>query len=392
MPVDWYAPQARIQVAEKGRTPFFVAQDRIMRVSYSEPHRGATEMAATLNNSDGELWYVEPYLRKGSKINLEFGYPERMRGPIPLVSMGLPSGGDELEIKARCKADSASDKVKLRTWTNVAVTEVVEQLANERGYFGANVLIDFDFEKRESISQYRQTDHEFLHWLADLTGRAFWVDEDGWHFEIPDKDKEPTAILRHVAGAFGPGVIESFRAPKIRKRTLRKLKLTARDPLRGKTIEHEIDVTDSSLPVLSGDPIASTDEDTEASDRGVSYSDAALYNEAIGRMREEKLGAVRMELTVHGDPFVRKGKRVLVTDLHEMLDGLWFTRDVKHEISDGYYTSVTLGREGHAKRKRKTPGQEKPVESEWQRIAKYGRAAYTTASRGVKGAVKEYIP
>lgn len=353
MPVDWYAPQARIQIAEKGRTPFYIAQDRIMRVSYSEPHRGATEMAATLDNSDGELWYVEPYLRKGSNVNLEFGYPGRMRGPIPLVSMGLPSGGNELEIKARCKADSASDKIKLRTWLNVTVAEVVKELANERGYSGRELHIDPDPEKRESVSQYRQTDHEFLHWLADLTGRTFWVDEDGWHFEVADKDDQPTAVLRHMAGAFGPGIIESYRAPKIKKRTLRKLKLESYDPLRRKTISREIEITDTSLPILSGDPIASTDADSEGFDRAMSYSDTALYNEIIGRMREMKLSAVLLELTVHGDPYIRKGKRALVTDLHEMLDGLWFTREVKHEISDGYGASVTLGREGHAKRKRR---------------------------------------
>jgi len=353
MPVDWFAPQARIQVAEREREPFYVPQDRIMRVSYREPHRGSTEMAATLDNSDGELWFLEPYLRKGSKFNLEFGYPGRMRGPIPLVSTGYPSGSWELEVKARCKADSGSDKIVSRRWSNVAVTEVVEELANERGFSGRVVFIDSDPEKRESVVQANETDHEFLHRLADMTGRRYWVDEDGWHFEIADKDTEPVATLRHVAGAFGPGTFEDYTVAKIRTRVPRKLTLRARDPLKRKTVEHIVEITDSTLPVLSGDPISDADEDTEAVDRATEYTDASVLNEARGRMREMKLAAVQMEVSSHGDPFIRKGKRVLVVDLHEMLDGLWHTREVMHEIGDGYGTRVTLSREGHAKRKRR---------------------------------------
>lgn len=350
---DLMAPQVTLDVTQKGKPELPIDRDRIMSATLDEKHRGSSELTIQLDNSDGLMWRVEPLLVKGSTLKFSFGYPNKMRGPIEFKNSGTPSGAHTLEVKALIKSHrKGSDEwYRTRSWENLAFTEVVERLAAEMGFTGGEVDIDFDFEKHEFVSQRNETDLEFLHRIADISDRMFWIDESGFHFKIPAADTTPSVTFRKVRNVIDPGVIVDYSLPKTPKRVPRKIKLLGRDPFKRKTVSQTIDMEDKNLPNLCDNPIVDDQEAVYVA-RTFSPTDAATEAEARRLMREAKLKAVRMELVVFGEPFARPGVVSLVRRISDPLDGKWYIWDVEHSLSPGdYYTRLLLGREGFAKKK-----------------------------------------
>jgi phage protein D len=357
MAIDLLTPQYGMVFSYRGKDDYAVPSSRIISMNYAEKHRGSDTLEASLDNGDGAMWYAAPLLTKNSRVVVSFGYPGLMRGPVEMRSAGLPTGGDTLTVKARVKTNrkrsGIPDGARSRSWKDVAATEVVEALAAEMGYKGKSLFIDHDFEKRVQVTQANETDLEFLFRLADMSDRRFWIDETGFHFQLPGRDMQPVASFRKAQDVLQPGVIIDYSVPKLATRIPNKVRLMARDPLTRTTIDRTVAITQTGLPVLSGEPAVDDDDDTELVLPAFNMTDASVLSEATGYMRDLKLGAVRLELTVFGDPTVRPGKTVFVVGLADPIDGLWYVRESTHELGDGYTTRVLLGREGHKKRAKK---------------------------------------
>ena len=305
-------------------------------------------MMVSLDNSDGAIWEIAPLLEKNSRLKLSFGFPGRMRGPIDMTNSGIPKGRHTLTIEARIrsrKRRTSSDGKLSRSWENVAITEVVELIAAEMGYTGRNLDVEFDFEKHEHISQSNETNLELMHRLADMSGRRFWIDEAGFQFKIPATDVRPSALFQKVPGEIAPGMIVDYDLPETPKRVPKKITLRGRNPFTRKTVSRTVSMDDKSMPVLSGHDITA-DDTTEFVSRAFSFTDAATANEAIGMMREVKLSAVKMKLIVFGEPFIKPGLTVSVDRLADPLDGTWYVWDADHDLGNGYFTELMLGREG----------------------------------------------
>lgn len=353
--VDQLAPQVLLSIARKGKADLPIARDRIMSAKFEEKVRGSAKLTVALDNSDGAVWSATPLLEKNSRLKFSFGYPGKMRGPIDMTNSGIPKGSHTLTIEARIrsrKRRTSSDGKLSRSWENVAITEVVELVAAEMGYTGRNLDVDFDFEKHEHISQSNETNLELMHRLADMSGRRFWIDEAGFQFKIPATDVRPSALFQKVPGLIAPGMIVDYDLPKTLKRVPKKVTLRGRNPFTRKTVSRTVSMDDRSMPVLSGNDITA-DDDTEFVTRAFSFTDAATANEAAGMMREVKLSAVKMKLIVFGEPFVKPGFTVGVDRLADPLDGTWYVWDTAHDLGNGYFTELMLGREGYKRKSRK---------------------------------------
>ena len=353
--VDELAPQVQLAIAREGKPDLPIARDRIMSTRYEEKVRGSAKMTVSLDNSDGAIWDIAPLLEKNSRLRLSFGFPGKMRGPIDMTNSGIPKGSHTLTIEARIrsrKRRTSSDGKLSRSWENVAITEVVELVAAEMGYTGRNLDVEFDFEKHEHISQSNETNLELLHRLADMSGRRFWIDETGFNFKIPATDVRPSALFQKVPGLIAPGMIVDYDLPKTPKRVPKKVTLRGRNPFTRKTVSRTISMDDRSMPVLSGNDVTA-DDNTEFVTRAFSFTDAATANEAAGMMREVKLSAVKMKLIVFGEPFVKPGFTVQVERLADPLDGVWYVWDGAHDLGNGYFTELMLGREGFKRKSKK---------------------------------------
>ena len=358
---------------KKRKRDISIPNDRIESVSFVEEKRSMVTMNMRLDNSDGLFWTYESMLFKGARLRLTFGYPGLMRGPIEMKCAGYPSGGESMDVRARGKGVKASDVTKSRTWENQTYTQVVQQVAVENGFSSSTLFIDHDYETIPEITQTSETDLEFVYRIADRLDREFWIDEYGWHFEIPDKDTRPVTTIKKATHAMGPGVIQSYRVLKVTPNVPRKLTLRARDPLLRKTVSKTVEIDDPGLPVLSGEPVASPTDPTTYVLPADSITEKSVTNEAIGKMRKIKLGAVKMELEVYGDPRIVRNKRVLMTGLHETLDGLWHVHESKHDLGDGYTTTLTIGREGYKRRRSVKPPADATTNLDKRQWGKYDR-------------------
>lgn len=163
-----FVPEYRIWV--KGSEINQEMKKCIDSVAIKETVDGAD--TCTIIISDPEFLYIEDniFLEK-STLKVQMGYngcttKQNFEGYISTVDIQFPSNGiPQLSITGMDKTHVMNRKKKSRTWSNTTNAKVVQSIAKSYG-FKCVVEKGYDFKKKESISQSKQTDADFLQKLA----------------------------------------------------------------------------------------------------------------------------------------------------------------------------------------------------------------------------------
>lgn len=139
-------------------------------VSIAETVDGAD--TCNLIISDPEFLFIEDniFLEKSS-LKVEMGFEgcttrQKFEGYISAVDLSFPSDGiPQLNIVGMDKTHLMNRKKKNKTWSNTTSAKIVQSIAKEYG-FKCVVESGYSFTKKESISQSKQTDADFLQKLA----------------------------------------------------------------------------------------------------------------------------------------------------------------------------------------------------------------------------------
>lgn len=150
-----------------------INQDRkkcIDSVEIKETVDGAD--TCTINISDPEFIFIEDniFLEKSSlKVQLGFDgctTKQTFEGYISAVDISFPENGiPQLTITGMDKTHLMNRTKKNKTWTNTTSAKIVESIAKSYG-FKCVVESGYNFKTKESISQSKQTDADFLQKLA----------------------------------------------------------------------------------------------------------------------------------------------------------------------------------------------------------------------------------
>ena len=122
--------------------------------------------------SDPEFIFIEDniFLEKSS-LKVQIGIEgcttkQTFEGYISAVDLSFPENGiPQLNITGMDKTHLMNRKKKSKTWKNTTSANIVKSIAKSYG-FKCVVEKNYDFKKKESISQSKQTDADFLQKLA----------------------------------------------------------------------------------------------------------------------------------------------------------------------------------------------------------------------------------
>lgn len=150
-----------------------INQDRkkcIDSVEIKETVDGAD--TCTINISDPEFIFIEDniFLEKSS-LKVQLGFEgcttkQTFEGYISAVDISFPENGiPHLTITGMDKTHLMNRTKKNKTWTNTTSAKIVESIVKSYG-FKCVVESGYNFKTKESISQSKQTDADFLQKLA----------------------------------------------------------------------------------------------------------------------------------------------------------------------------------------------------------------------------------
>lgn len=342
---------------------------RITSIKYEDEERKADKLTLTLDNYDLAM-YDEPAFKKGLILDVKWGYAGSMAPARRCVVQSL-KGGLTVNVEALAESILMNKRVRSRSFTNVRRSDVVRQIAREQGFADDAILIQDSSIVYPEIAQARMTDAQLVKRLADLEGFEFYVDHDGFHWHERRLDQAPTHTLRWFTDRTGEilsfDLDNDITAKKARRRQ------RGRDPL--ERTEHEGEASDTSdtnaislgesIEVIDPEAVSyssreATQADVRAASEDVEPTSAqdaeTAATEARARFRQGKLTAIKLKLTVRGDPLIQAKQIVKVEGLGQRISGLYYIKKVTHEINGSGFKQtlecVSDGSGGHARRSR----------------------------------------
>ena len=210
---------------------------------------------ATFTVDNGSLRCFAPPLSKwlvqGTILGCRWGYPGNLSREW-LFELKRVKGFRKLTLELLGRKILAHADTKTRTWEGLRRSEVATLIADELGYpFGMQDIQETD-EVFPHVVQSRQTDAQFLTWLARREGFEFWMDPDGIHWKPRPADQEPSDVyVYHLRGGnarvinFTPDTDVATVPARVRVRTY--------DPNTREVIEEVADnETVTDLPTTGG--------------------------------------------------------------------------------------------------------------------------------------------
>jgi len=335
---------------------------KVLSFEYEDNENAADKLTLSVDNTDLAN-FDEPVWKKGNKLEVSWGYPGAM-APIRTVQIRSVKGFLTLNIEAHGLEVIANRIVKSRVFENVKRSDVVRTIAGELGYIDDDVLHIQDTEiVYETISQSRLTDAQFIRRLAHKESFLWYIDFDGFHFH--ERDIAQQAVRTYVyynIGSSGSNIVDIEVVNDVTALPGR-VKRKGRDPLNRKDTEGSADNDTDKKRGVTGEKIEVIDPETGASlgfkDIGhedtqptSEESDAAAKREAAGKFRKGQQVAVKLAITVHGDPTILAKTVFELQNVGKRLSQRYYIRKATHTIAGSGYTvrmeSVSDGSGGHS--------------------------------------------
>lgn len=363
MSVDFNSPFANVTVRKSKRSESRSISELITGFRFTDSGGVSTsKVEITLDAEDGWVWGDDLLMRKGSLLNVQFGYPGMVR-KLGDFALKIPKGGREtLTLTAHpTKRNRMVRRREPRTFTKMRKSDVARTIFRENGI--SKWYIDQTKDVLDTIVQGNEGDWEFLQRLAYSENFELYTDDAGAHFEKPNRGQAASKVLRYVRegkkrsyDVVGIGIIEDWSMDDFSAHTPGRIVMRGYDPIAGQFYKVVAD-EDSAQPEKFAETlgIATPDEGDRDSEGQVGMeieltsgarTQEEAQREADALYKKYRYAALKLELTTTGDPYLMSRKVIVVEGLGAALDGRWWVKEVVHDISNGYGCTVKLNKDG----------------------------------------------
>lgn len=354
-------------------------RERVLSWEFTDKASGADQAKLTLDNSDLSLFDSEA-LQNGNRLRVQWGYPHNTY-PVQVVTLKKVKGFRKLSIEGT--AEEASRLIrqqKTRTWVEATEFEVAEEIARELGFVDprSREIEQGDIEvARRGITQAGETDMGLLLRLARHIGAICYISSGVFHFHERRERRRPLKTVTYFADQEGtiigdpdiehnvigrPGrVVRRGRSPRDRATT--EGSASNREDSSRPALGEELAVPDPQGP--SWDEIErglleqgidveleqSVPPETPDGQSDIGCTTVMTSREATSQARQRFRGAQRsalkMNLTLVGDPEVRADNTIRVEGMGEKYSGNYYIVEATHSLTAGKYTTkLKLDRNG----------------------------------------------
>jgi phage protein D len=364
-PVDIFSPHYYVRVQERGGAWTDIT-DRTLDLSHTDSGgRKMSRAEITIDNSYDWALRQEALSRKGAKLLVSYGYPGAMREDLEFVAKELKANPNQLTITGHeRKRSRLQRRMAARTWYDATDAEVVRDLFAGQGVDPSEIHITDTTDRHEVIEQTAESAWNFAEELAARNGYALWADDTGTHWEPPPRSKPPQGVFRQVRGVIGIGVIKSYSVESFGAGVPGRIILAGRDRRTGRPyrVEASETATTGIEPLVETDDMPTPDEGDRLDDGDTGYeiikytgapTEAEAKRTADALYEMYRTAAMKLELTIFGDPTIRVHTQRLVVGISPFIDGIYTVKEeAVHRLGGGGYEgTVKLARGG-----RKKPG------------------------------------
>lgn len=333
---------------------------RITELRYIDEERRADKLSISVDNFNLAL-FDDPAFKRGMQLEVSWGYAQNM-APSRLCVVQRITGGTTLKVEALAESILLHRETSSRVFANVRRSDVVRTIARERGYGDDVVDIEETPVVYPRIAQSGLTDAQLLVRLARQEGFEFYVDQTGFHWHRRRVGQRPVRVFHYFTDP-GQGDVVSFNVDNDITARPGRVRRRGRDPLEGVDIDESADdASDAGRETLSPirivvDPeTRQTRTEVRAASEETAPTGAAdatsARREAVGRFRRIQQTAIKMSMTVVGDPSLLAKTVVEVRGMGQRLSTRYYIKKVEHVISGGGYVCnlemVSDGDGGHS--------------------------------------------
>jgi phage protein D len=340
-----------------------VVSDHILGFNFKDRERKADLLTLTVKNNNLEN-FDDPIWRKGTELIVSWGYPGGMHPERECIVTGV-KGFRTLQIEAQAKSVLMNRTVKSRTFSNVKASEVASQIASEIGFGSDQIFVDDTEHVIDTITQAKLTDAQFLKRWAAKVGFEFYVDFEGFHFHERRLDSAPIRVLRYFTDQAGGDIIDEPTIENDITGRPGRVVVKGRDPYKKQDINEVADNdSDNNRNVIA--PVTELlldDTTTEITvrkrfpEKRIGGNDTVLTADdnaskasqtAKSRFRRAQQVAVKMKLTIVGDPLLLAKSVVQIEGMGQRLSIRYWVEEVEHVFTPGSYTcQLSLVSDGH---------------------------------------------
>ncbi len=353
------SPTFYLKVQRQGRANaerIDVATTRVTNLVIKDSETVADKITMTIDNRDLSN-FENPIFADGNIIEFSFGYPGAM-SPPRRATITKVTGSLVLAVEALGKKALMNVLQKTRTFENMRRSEVAAIIADENG-FGADGNTDIDETPAviPLIVQARMTDANLLQAMARKEGFQWYEDATGFHFHERRLGQKPRRTYVFFVDPGMGDIIDWKLATDI---TAKPAAVTHKgfDPLKKERISERADAdTTRGRPGLApvskvllisklGAKSLTTSEVTVATTAKTAQDAAA---QAAGAAKLSQMGAVRLNVDLVGDPYLRAKEVVRLEGISSVLSGNYYIVDVEHKPGHGFTSHMTVRRDGTSK-------------------------------------------
>lgn len=356
------APTFFIRVKPVGEEPVRLdLGERLLSLEYEDDERKADRLKLVIDNYD-LAHFDDPIFKKGNTIEVSWGYPGFM-SPTRECKITKISGFQQLQIEALDKAVVLNTKARHQLYENATRSEVAKAIAERNGFGPDKQFIQKTTIRYPAITQARLTDAQMLKRLAHREGFEWYIDHDGFHFHERVLDQQPVRrFIWYFAQTNEEGVLSidvkndvyakpgRVKVKGIDPDTKEKVEGTGsnedtdRDGL-GELAEYYIaldEVTDN----LEFSQLNADDDELPDSMQG-EVGEQQAKEQADRRFRKASQVAVKMSMSVIGDPWLLAKSVVRVEGVGKRLTGNYYIKSARHSVSaQGYTTDLEMISDG----------------------------------------------
>lgn len=360
--LDRSAPMLLVKLQATAKDDYRVVTDDVLSFKYTDAERKADKATLTVRNDDLSQ-FDDPAWRKGSRLIFQWGYPSAMTPPRKAVITSV-KGFKQLTIEARAESVLMNRSMRRRHFDGQKISDIAKTIAGEYGYGEELQHIDDTGTVLESVPQSNRTDAQFLRRWASRLGFEFYVDFDGFHFHARRLDARPVRVLRYHIDQRGGDILGEPSIENDITARPGKVRVKGRDPKTRQDIDETADnETDTERDTLAPNLELTIDRDTGAlsskivpeermgSETTVVTADpnaTAAQTRAKGRFRRAQLVAVKMGLSIVGDPLMLAKSIVQVEGMGKRLSVRYYVEEVTHNFAtSGYTCDLKLVSDGH---------------------------------------------
>ncbi len=362
------APFYSVELVRSGGADRLDLTRFVERFEYMDRERAADKLTLTIDNEDLSN-FDDPVWKKGSLLDVTWGYPGNA-APKRRVVIQSVVGARTLQVEALGQELLFASERRARTFEDATRSEVVREVAREGGWSDELLDVQETTIRYGSIVQARRTDAEFLRRLAILEGFEWYVDFDGFHWHERRLGQRPTKVYIWHSDP-GRGEVIDFDVENDVTARPGRVRVRGRNPLTGEDFEanasneapSEVD-RDVLAPIAEAvDPESflgillddSTEPEARVAQTDVRATSSAdeptAQREATARFRRAQQAAVKMSLTLIGDPGLLAKTVVELRNFGTRLSLRYYVREVVHTIDpqgpSGYDCKVKIISDGH---------------------------------------------